>query len=84
MEARLHAIEVTGTVDDHQRLHLDTPLPVHGPTRVRVIILFPEDTTWNETEWLQVAAANPAFADLASAEEDIYSLNDGKPFRDQV
>jgi hypothetical protein len=36
---------------------------------------------WDETEWLQAAARNPAFAFLSDPEEDIYSLADGEPFR---
>jgi hypothetical protein len=38
----------------------------------------------HETEWLRAAASNPAFADLAAPEEDIYSPTDGEPFDDEV
>jgi hypothetical protein len=34
-----------------------------------------------EDEWLRAAARNPAFQDLEAPEEDIYSLEDGAPFR---
>jgi len=37
-----------------------------------------------EFEWLQAAASNSAFSDLADSAEDIYSLADGKPFDDQA
>lgn len=37
------AIEAKGTIDAHHRLFLDEPLPVPGPTRIRVIILLPEE-----------------------------------------
>jgi len=36
---------------------------------------------WDETEWLQAAARNSAFALLSDSEEDIYSLADGELFR---
>lgn len=84
MEATMTAIEVTGTVDEHHQLQLDTILPIPGPRRVRVIVLYPLADEWDETEWLQAAARNPAFAFLSDPEEDIYSLVDGKPFHDEV
>jgi len=33
-----------------------------------------------ETEWLQAATSNPAFDFLKDQEEEIYTLDDGKPF----
>ncbi len=83
METPLTAFELTGTIDDHHQLHLDESLPI-GPQRVRVIVLYPLCEEWNETEWLHSAAGNPAFADLAAVEEDIYSPADGKPFHDET
>ncbi|HKA52395.1 MAG TPA: hypothetical protein VKJ47_01910 [Candidatus Binatia bacterium] len=77
------ALEVTGTIDEQRQLHLDEPLPIVGPSRVRVIILIPEETDISETEWLRSAASNPAFDFLREPEEDIYTLADGKPFHDQ-
>ena len=82
MEGTLKAIEVTGTVDDQLRLHLDEPLPLEKAGRVRVIILIPEETD-EEREWLRAAAANPAFGFLNDAEEVVYSADDGRPFVDQ-
>jgi hypothetical protein len=79
----LKALEVTGTIDEQRRLHLDEPLPIVGPSRVRVIILISEETDMDEKEWLQAAASNPAFDFLQEPEEDIYTLADGKPFHDQ-
>jgi hypothetical protein len=84
MEATMTAIETTGTVDEHHRLKLDEDLPVPGPMRVRVIVLYPLADGLDEAEWLRAAARNPAFQDLAAPEEDIYSLEDGEPFRDQA
>lgn len=83
MEATMTAIETTGTVDKHHRLKLDEALPVSGPMRVRVIVLYPLAEGLDETDWLRAAARNPAFQDLAAPEEDIYSLEDGELFRHQ-
>lgn len=84
MESALTAIEATGTIDEERRLRLDESLPLSGPKRVRVIVLYPADEISDETEWLHAAARNPAFESLADPEEDIYSLDDGEPFLDQV
>ena len=83
METAGRAIEITGTVDAHQHLVLDDDLPIRGPRKVRVIILPQEEEDISEAEWLQAASGNPAFAFLKDPEEDIYSINDGKPFNDK-
>jgi hypothetical protein len=83
MGAVLKALELMGTVDEQGQLHLDQPLPMAGPSQVRVIILIPEETDLDEREWLRTAAMNPAFDFLKEPEEDIYTLADGKPFDDQ-
>ncbi|HEY4688097.1 MAG TPA: hypothetical protein VIK33_02210 [Anaerolineae bacterium] len=80
MEATLTAIETTGRIDEHRQLKLDEPLPVAGPMRVRVIVLYPLADEPDEREWLRAAARNPAFESLREAAEDIYSVTDGKPF----
>jgi len=84
MEVTMAAIETTGTIDEHHQLQLDSLLPIPGPMHVRIIVLYPRSDEWDETEWLQAAARNPVFAFLSDAEEDIYSLADGEPFRDEV
>lgn len=84
METTMTAIEMTGRIDEHQQLHLDGPLPMSGPMRVKVIVLYPIEDEWNESEWVQAAAHNPAFDFLNDPEEDIYALTDGEPFRDEV
>jgi hypothetical protein len=83
MEIASRAIEMTGTVDAHRHLVLDDALPIKGPRKVRVIILLPEEEDINESEWLRAAPENPAFAFLEDPEEDIYSMTDGKPFKDK-
>ena len=79
----MKAIEVTGTIDADHRLVLDELLPVEGPTRVRVVILLPEDAEINEKEWLRATAVNPVFDFLKEPAEDIYSPADGRMFHDQ-
>jgi hypothetical protein len=83
MEVPMTAIEMTGTVDENHQLRLDGALPFSGPKRVRVIILSPltEITEeWNEVEWLKASLSNSAFEYLRDPEEDIYTVQDGKPF----
>lgn len=84
METMLTAIELTGTVDEQRRLQLDGDLPITGPMRVRVIVLYPPAGDWDEAEWLRAAARNPAFDYLRESAEDIYSVSDGKPFHDET
>ena len=84
MDNALTAIEATGIIDEEKRLQLDQSLPLTGPKRVRVIVLYADDEKPDEGEWLCAAARNPAFADLADSAEDIYSPDDGEPFVDQV
>ena len=68
----MKAIEMTGTIDKQRRLVLDKPLSNVDPSRVRVIILVPENDI-DEKEWLQAASTNPAFDFLNHPEEDIYT-----------
>jgi len=84
MGTTMTALEMTGTIDEHQQLRLDDVLPFPGPARVRVIVLYSSGDEWDDTEWLKAAACNPAFDFLKDPEEDIYSLEDGRPFHDEV
>ncbi|PZO14655.1 MAG: hypothetical protein DCF25_14665 [Leptolyngbya foveolarum] len=75
----MRAIEATGKVDDRGYLQLDRPLNNAVDQRVRVIVLLAEhDGDINGREWHEAAAKNPSFAFLQD-EEDIYTLNDGRP-----
>jgi hypothetical protein len=78
----MRAIETTARIDTRRSLQLDEDLPVESQGPVRVIILFPESEDLGEAEWLAAAASNPAFDDLADPREDVYTLQDGKPFVD--
>ena len=84
MDGTMKAIEMTGQIDEHNQLKLDGELPASGPVRVKVIVLYPLQDDWDESEWLRAAAHNPAFESLKEAQEDIYSTADGKPFHDQT
>ena len=79
---KMKAVETTGTVDEQHRLHVDEPLPIDGPSEVRVLVLVPENGEPDERAWLRSAAANPAFDFLKDPVEDIYRATDGKPFHD--
>jgi hypothetical protein len=84
METTMTAIEMTGRIDENRQLQLDGLLPMPGPMRVRVIVLYPVEDEWDESEWLQAAAHNEAFDFLSDPAEDIYSLTDGAPFHDEI
>ncbi len=84
MEATLTAIELTGTVDAQRQLQLDDLLPIPGPQRVRVIVLYSPVDEWDEKEWLHAATHSPAFDFLKDPAEDIYTLTDGQPFHDKA
>lgn len=76
----MQAIETTGVVDEQHQLRLDTPLPIPGASRVRVIVLWPESAELDEADWLRAASVNPAFDFFKDETEYLYSVNDGKPF----
>ena len=79
----MNAIETTGIVDAQRQLRLDAPLPVSGPARVRVIVLFSEADDIDERVWLKAAGANQAFDFLKDEAENIYTRSDGQLFHDQ-
>ncbi|MFH1096734.1 MAG: hypothetical protein ABH886_02810 [Candidatus Desantisbacteria bacterium] len=80
MEITTKAVETMGIINAQRQLILDEPLPVAYPTRVRVIILWPEESDINEVEWSRMAVINPAFDFLKEPEEDRYTLTDGRSF----
>lgn len=75
----LTAIETTGTINANHQIVLDEQLPDNAPSRVRVIVLYDENTDIDEKEWVKAAARNVAFDFLNDKAEDIYTLEDGKP-----
>ncbi len=84
METTLTAIEMTGTVNEYHELQLDDILPIPGPKRVRVIVMYSAVGQSDEKEWLHAASQSPVFDFLKDPKEDIYSLIDGKPYHDEV
>jgi len=68
MEVATKTIETTGTIDAQHQLVLDEPLTVVGPTRVRVIILLPEEADIGEEE-LQNTLLNVDLRQLSRNEE---------------
>ncbi len=80
----LTAIETTGTINANHQIVLDEELPDNAPSRVRVIVLYDENTDINEKEWMQAASKNDAFDFLNDEAEDIYTLEDGKPVHDEI
>jgi len=83
MKTLERAIETTATINVRRELVLDEPLPVVGPTRVRVIVLLPEQADIDEKEWLRAGSSGSAFDFLKDPAEDIYTRSDGRPFDDQ-
>jgi hypothetical protein len=79
----MRAIEVSGRINSQGQFQPDQPLNFAADSRVRAILLFPETAEGEETEWLKLAASNPAFQFLNDPEEDIYTLEDGQPIDDE-
>ncbi len=75
----MRAIETTGILNTQGQIQLDHPLPQDKASRVRLILLIPEEDTLNEETWLSAISTNPSFAFLNDPEEDIYTLEDGQP-----
>ena len=80
----LTAIETTGTNNANHQIVLDEDLPDNAPSRVRVIVLYDENTDINEREWLQAASKNDAFDFLNDDAEDIYTLEDGVRLNNEI
>ncbi len=76
----LTAIETTGTINAKHQIELDEDLPSNAPNRVRVIVLFDENSDdFSEKEWMKTASGNEVFDFLEDEDENVYTLEDGKP-----
>jgi hypothetical protein len=76
----MRSIECAGTISAQGELQLDELLPLNQPSRVRIIVLFPESLESEDItpdQWNKAVASNPSFAFLHDAEEDIYTLENG-------
>lgn len=69
-----------------ERIVLDEPfdLPTHAALMVTVLPAVSESDSDTEEVWLRATATSDAFAFLSDPAEDIYTLNDGEPFRDAI
>ncbi len=79
----LTAIETTGTVNANHQIVLDDELPDSAPSRVRVIVLFEDESDLSESEWARSASNNDVFEFLKDDTENIYSVTDGKPLENE-
>lgn len=79
----MKAIETTGRFDKEGKLHLEIPLSLRNQ-KVKLIILIPEEEDITDEEWLSALGENEAFSFLQDPEEDIYSLEDGKPIKENA
>jgi len=77
------ALEATATIDQHGQIKLDKPLQMRNQ-QVKVIILVPEEEDLEDTFWLEGVAASESFDFLAEPEEDIYTIQDGKPLTNEA
>jgi len=75
----MRTFETSAIVENESSLHLDHPLAKSVTGRVHVIIVSGEDDI-SETEWMLAAVNNPSFDFLKDPKEDIYSIDDGKPW----
>lgn len=76
----MQAVEALAQIDKFGNLKLLEPLKLRNQS-VRIIILLPDDENLSDETWLQSVNQNPAFDFLEDKEENIYSLEDGQPFR---
>ena len=77
----MKTIEAVGTIEQDRRVRLDEPLPAGVSGRGRLLILIGEDDL-TEQDWMRAAVHGGGFDFLSPPEEDIYTLEDGKPFDD--
>jgi hypothetical protein len=78
----MKAIEITGSINEQGSVELDQPLRATKATRFRGILLFPD--TDEAQEWSLAALKTSAIDLLSDPEEDIYTLEDGKPIDHQA
>lgn len=77
------ALEVIGTINEQHPFQLEEALPITGPKRVHVIVLYSATDALDEATWLHAASHNAAFTDLHDAQEDVYSLADAQALHNE-
>lgn len=77
----MKAIEFTSKTDKEGRLRIDHKLDKKNEN-VRILILIdePHIDIDHEDVWLENMVKSPSLKFLGDPEEDIYTLEDGKPF----
>jgi hypothetical protein len=79
----MKAIEFNLKTDSLGNLKLDLSLN-QIDKRVRVLVLFQdEDDIDNEQKWLYAISENPSFDFLNEPGEDVYTMNNGLPYRNE-
>ena len=78
----MKAIEINTKTNNKGQLKNHIPLKKRNKN-VRVLILFSdeEDLIDDDKIWLYSNSQNPSFNFLSEPEENIYSLNDGEPLK---
>jgi hypothetical protein len=73
-------IKTTGKLDSKNRLTLDVDLPFESNTKVNVTVSI-DDVEIDDLNYFNLVSSNTSFDFLKDPEEDIYTLEDGKPFQ---
>lgn len=71
---------------DGEKIVLDEPLSLSKDTLLLITVLpQPNESSEDisEAEWLRAAMNSESFKFLADPSEDIYTLEDGEPYRDE-
>ena len=85
----MKVIETTGIINNSNFLKINKQIDKKLLNKsVRILIIFPDDIDntdeIDENLWMKSISNNEAFDFLNNAEEDIYSLSDGKPFEYEI
>ena len=74
-----HAQTPVFEIEIREHLFFPAELVIPANQKVKLIILIPEVEDIEEEEWLSAIQNNEAFDFLHDPEEDIYSIEDGRP-----
>ena len=81
MPDTMTAVETTALLDEHHRLQLDEQLPMSGPIRVRVIVMYPfgeEATGTSVPEVVEDLARDPDYAAYERERQMLESDHEGE------
>ncbi|MDH4200026.1 MAG: hypothetical protein OEV66_06555 [Spirochaetia bacterium] len=75
-----HAVNIAGDLsDDGKTITLEHPIKDISAGKVKLVVI-QDDEEVSEEEWLSAIAKSDLYDDLKHPEEDIYTVNDGKPY----